>query len=263
MPMPDAPRIVLPQQARRELQTLGQAHSTPQALALRARIVLRAGDVDTPSNMHIAHGLGCSHRPVGKWRQRYHDQAFLGRQDALRSGRPRTMLSSMRVRVISVASELPQAQDRTVTRWTLDERVGTVLDDLRNKALSRSSIWRILQEVALKPHKSAYGLNSHDEHFASKADAICQLYVKARALYHQSHWVIGCDEKNRPASVGAHISDEDSQATWPTRAPWTSGYQAFAMSRGSRRATVSASSLRSRLCRPALVPSPFRVSVSR
>jgi transposase len=195
MPTPYAPRIVLPQQARHELQTLVQAHATPQALALRARIVLRAGEVQAPNNVQIAAALGCSNRTVGKWRQRYHDLGLLGLHDASRSGRPRTILSPTRVRVLSVASELPQAQDRTVTRWTLDEIVETLLEELRTKALSRSSIWRILQEVDLKPHKRMYWLNSHDEHFASKADAICQLYGTAQELYQQGHLVICCDEK--------------------------------------------------------------------
>jgi hypothetical protein len=40
MPTPIAPRIILPQNARSDLQTLMRAHSTPQSLALRARIVL-------------------------------------------------------------------------------------------------------------------------------------------------------------------------------------------------------------------------------
>ena len=40
MPTPIAPRIILAQNARVELHTLAQAHSTPQSLALRARMVL-------------------------------------------------------------------------------------------------------------------------------------------------------------------------------------------------------------------------------
>jgi hypothetical protein len=42
MPTPIAPRISLPQNARADLQALARAHSTPQTLALRARIILRA-----------------------------------------------------------------------------------------------------------------------------------------------------------------------------------------------------------------------------
>jgi transposase len=50
-----------------------------------------------------------------------------------------------------VASALPQDHERPVTRWTLDEIVATLLDTLGTEALSRSSIWRILHEVDLKP----------------------------------------------------------------------------------------------------------------
>src|SRR6266567_223383 len=195
MPTPFAPRIILAQNARSDLQTLARAHSAPQWLALRAQIILRAAEADTPSNVQIGHDLGCSNRTVGKWRQRYHHLGFQGLQDAPRSGRPRTIVPATRVRVISVASDLPQAQDRPVTRWTLAEIVATLLDALNTDAISRSSIWRILQEVDLKPHKSAYWLNSHDEQFASKAQVICQLYAKALAYYQQNRLVICCDEK--------------------------------------------------------------------
>ena len=63
------------------------------------------------------------------------------------------------------------------------------------QTLSRSSVWRILHAIDLKPHKSAYWLNSHDEHFDAKARAICQLYVQALTAYQQGHLIICCDEK--------------------------------------------------------------------
>jgi transposase len=195
MPTPFAPRIILAHNARTHLHTVAHAHSTPQSLALRARIVLRAADADTPTNTHIGRQLGCSPRTVGKWRRRYHDQGMAGLHDAVRSGRPRTILSPTRVQVISVASTLPQDQDRPVPRWTLEEIVATVLDDLHSDALSRSSVWRILNDLDLKPHKSEYWLNSHDAHFAAKAHAICQLYIQALDYYHQGRLVICCDEK--------------------------------------------------------------------
>jgi hypothetical protein len=46
MPTPIAPPIILSQNARTDLQTVARAHSTPQSLALRARIVLRAAKLD-------------------------------------------------------------------------------------------------------------------------------------------------------------------------------------------------------------------------
>jgi DDE superfamily endonuclease len=103
--------------------------------------------------------------------------------------------SSTRVQVISVASALPQDQERTVTRWTLEEIVATLLDALHTETISRASIWRILHDVDLKPHKSAYWLKSHDEDCDAKAHTICQLYAKAIEFYKHGRLVICCDEK--------------------------------------------------------------------
>ena len=45
-------------------------------------------------------------------------------------------------------------------------------------------------------HKSEYWLNSHDEDFDTKAQTICQLYVKALKSFEQGRLVICCDEKS-------------------------------------------------------------------
>src|SRR5712691_6941296 len=195
MPTPIAPPITLPQNARLDLQTLARAHSTPQSLALRARMILRAAALDRPTNLQIGHELGCSNLTVGKWRRRYVDRGLPGLQDAIRSGRPRAIVSPTRVQVISVAGTLPQDQERTVTRWTLDELVATLRETLNTAPISRSSIWRILQDADLKPHKSEYWLNSHDEDFDAKAHDICQLYAKALESYQHNRLLICCDEK--------------------------------------------------------------------
>ena len=195
MPTPFAPPGILAQNARADLHPLLRAHSTPQSLALRARIVLRSADGDRPSNLQISRELGCDNHTVGKWRRRYRDQGLSGLQDAVRPGRPKIIAPPTRVHVISVASTLPQEQDRPVTRWSLAELVTAVLETLHTAPISRASIWRILHEVDLKPHKSAYWLNSHDEDFEVKAHTICQLYVQALEAYEQGRLVICCDEK--------------------------------------------------------------------
>lgn len=195
MPTPVAPRLILSHDAHRDLHLLTRAHSTPQALALRARIVLRAAEPDTPSNLQIGRDLGCSNRTVGKWRRRYSDHGLASLQDAVRSGRPRSVSSQARVTIISAASQLPQDQERTVTRWSVDELVERVIEVLPTLSISRSTIWRVLEELDLKPHKSEYWLNSHDEDFDAKASDICQLYHQAQSFYQQGRLVISCDEK--------------------------------------------------------------------
>jgi transposase len=196
LPTPIAPRISLAQNAQADLQALARAHATPQALALGARLLLRAGQPDNPTHLNIAQDLGCSNLTVGKWRRRYQAQGLAGLQDAPRPGPPKTIASPTRVQVISVASTLPQDQDRSVTRWTLDEMVTALLETPGTDAISRASIWRILEDVDLKPHKSEYWLNSHDEDFEVKAQPICQLYVGALEAYAQERLVICCDEKS-------------------------------------------------------------------
>jgi DDE superfamily endonuclease len=94
-----------------------------------------------------------------------------------------------------VASTLPHDQERTVTRWTLDEIVATLLDALHTATISRSSIWRILHDMDLKPHKSASWLHSPDADFDAKAHTICQLDAHAIEASQQGRLVMCGDEK--------------------------------------------------------------------
>jgi transposase len=151
MPTPIAPRISLPQNARTNLQALARAHSTPQTLALRARIILRAGELESPTNLNIAHELGCSNLTMGKWRRRYQDLGVAGLQDAPRPGRPRTIASPTRVQVISVASTLPQNQNRTVTRWTLNEIVTALSKRLKRHEVTAAGLQRDSSSKVLRP----------------------------------------------------------------------------------------------------------------
>jgi transposase len=61
--------------------------------------------------------------------------------------------------------------------------------------MSRSTIQRILTEADLKPHKSAYWLNSHDKDFEAKAKEICRLYLDAPLLWQMGELVLSTDEK--------------------------------------------------------------------
>jgi DDE superfamily endonuclease len=62
-------------------------------------------------------------------------------------------------------------------------------------AMSRATIWRVLHDADLKPHRSVYWLNSHDPDFDSIAKAICGCYVQAPRLYDHGELLICTDEK--------------------------------------------------------------------
>ena len=69
MATPFPPRVVLSNEERSELERLVRACSTGQQLALRARIVLLAGD--GWNNLQIARELGVDDETPGHWRRRW------------------------------------------------------------------------------------------------------------------------------------------------------------------------------------------------
>ncbi len=103
---------------------------------------------------------------------------------------------SQQLEVIATASSSTPEEGRTATRWSLDDLAATLINQAAHAcAMSRSTIWRILDEADLKPHRSVYWLNSHDPDFDAKARAICRLYLEAPRLYQRGNLVICCDEK--------------------------------------------------------------------
>lgn len=100
-----------------------------------------------------------------------------------------------RLTVITIASSLPGDYDCPATRWSLDDIAATMVNQAHHEKMSRSTLWRILEETDLKPHRSVYWLNSHDPDFPTKAEAIGRLYVAAPRLYEQGRLVICSDEK--------------------------------------------------------------------
>jgi putative transposase len=89
MPVPLAPPITLAGDEQSRLESIVRAHSTPQALAFRCQVILRAAAPDRPSNLQVASELRCNRHTVGRWRHRYLEQGLSGLQDAPRPGRPR------------------------------------------------------------------------------------------------------------------------------------------------------------------------------
>ena len=89
MPVPLARPVSLSTDAHAQLVSLVRAHSTPQALAFRCRLILRTAAPEQPSNVQVATEMACERHTVGRWRQRYLTHGLQGLQDAPRPGRPR------------------------------------------------------------------------------------------------------------------------------------------------------------------------------
>jgi hypothetical protein len=100
-----------------------------------------------------------------------------------------------RVGVITLACSKAEDNHSPDSRWSLDELAFRLVNEVAQGEMSRATIWRILEQADLKPHRSVYWLNSHDPDFDAKAKEICQLYVNAPRLYQQGRLVICADEK--------------------------------------------------------------------
>ena len=81
--------LVLSESERAELGALAARRKTAQALALRAKIALLAGD--GVANKDIAAKLDLDPATVGKWRRRFLADRLEGLRDEPRSGAPRTV----------------------------------------------------------------------------------------------------------------------------------------------------------------------------
>lgn len=125
-PKPTA--ITLSDAEQQELEQLARRHSTPQQLALRARIVLAAAD--GANNYQIVRQLAVSLGTVRRWRARWRalqpvsleDLPLLERlTDAPRPGKPTQISAEQVCQIVALACELPRDAQRPISQWTARE----------------------------------------------------------------------------------------------------------------------------------------------
>ena len=88
MPVPIACPVTLVPEEHARLESLVRAHSTPQALAFRCRLILRIAAPDRPSNLHVATELACERHTVGPVAAEVSGARLPRPADAPRAGRP-------------------------------------------------------------------------------------------------------------------------------------------------------------------------------
>ena len=122
---PKPPAIDLLDVERQELDALTRRHTTPQQLALRARIVLAAAD--GANNGQIARQLEVSVNMVRRWRERWlilqpaslEDVPVAERwTDAPRPGKPGRITDEQACQITALACETPPGSDRPISDWT-------------------------------------------------------------------------------------------------------------------------------------------------
>jgi transposase len=159
-----APSIHLDAVQRAQLQQLVKTPSTPQSLAVRARIVLAAAE--RQSNQEIALGLSVPAITVGKWRGRYARLGLEGLGDVPRSGRPRRHGPAVWEKVQHRVCQQPEAQ----SRWS----VRTLARELK---LPSTTVHRILVQSHLRPHRLRTFTFRPDPDFEAKLLDVVGLYL--------------------------------------------------------------------------------------
>ena len=155
------------------------------------------------SNFQIAAEFDCNRHTVAGWRTATSQTDWLASRTCRGRDDRDDFPPSERLDLINLASSTTEQQGCPATRWSLDDLAATLINrTAHDLAMSRSTIWRILDEADLKPHRSVYWLNSHDPDFDAKAQEICKLYIKAPMMYQQGRLVICCDEKTGMQALG-------------------------------------------------------------
>src|SRR5262245_22147862 len=135
---PKPPPIELTEPERQELELLVRRHTTPQQIALRARIVLAAAD--GANNCQIVRHLAISRDSVRLWRERYlalqpatlDDLPIADRlSDAPRPGKPRHLTAEQECHIVALACEPPQDSQRPISQWSGRE----IADEVKQRGI--------------------------------------------------------------------------------------------------------------------------------
>ena len=161
-----AASIEITSEERQVLEEYTRRRTTAQALALRARIVLRCAEGG--DNTAIAADMKLNRGTVARWRQRFHELRLEGLHDEPRPGAPRTISDDAVERVIVDTLE---STPKGATHWS-------TRDMAKHSGLSHSTIGRIWRAFGLQPHRSETFQLSNDPLFVEKVRDIVGLYLE-------------------------------------------------------------------------------------
>jgi len=185
MPGPQPDPVELSESENNELQRLVNKHTTPQQIALRARVILLAAE--GLNHRQIGRELKISRDMARTWRRRWIDSADSEisaekrLQDAARSGRPPTFSVEQLTHVYAIACEDPRESGRPISHWTNRELADELMKRQIVEQISPRHVGRLLEEADLKPHQIRYWLTpSDDEQFDEKVHDICNVYLTAQ-----------------------------------------------------------------------------------
>jgi transposase len=202
MPTSQATTVNLTEDEQTGLDQLVRRHNISQQIALRARVILAAGQGKT--NSAIAAALAVSINLVQRWRNRwakaqtisYDDLSIEDRlQDAPRPGAPLKITADQRCQIEALACEKPEKSGRPISQWTAREIADELMTRQIVASISGRHAARLLKEADLKPHLNRYWLTpAYEADFAAKIADINGIYAQAPELTNQGQHIESVDE---------------------------------------------------------------------
>jgi putative transposase len=140
--------VTLSPEQKAALERLPRAHRTPQQLALRAWIILLAGD--GKGVRETARMVGAEAKTVRFWRRRWlagkdEDRVADRLADAPRSGAPATFAAEQVCAIVALACEPPSASGRPITHWSQSELAREAVKRGLVASISQRSVGRMLK----------------------------------------------------------------------------------------------------------------------
>ena len=142
--------ICLSTEERSELERLIRSHSTPQQLALRARMIVLAAD--GVGVCESAQRLGVWRKGVSLWRACWlaggaGETATDRLQDAPRSGAPATITAEQTCAIVALACERPDDGGVPISHWSASDLAREAVSRGIVTSISPRSVGRILKRI--------------------------------------------------------------------------------------------------------------------
>ena len=194
--------LQLSEEERAELEKLKRSRNLPAGRASRVNLVLL---LDQGLNsLEISQKLNISAQTVCKWRKRFQEQGINGLGDEPRPGRPRRISEE---RVAELLQKTLADKPKGATHWSCRRFAEA-------NQVSKSTVQRIWNAFALKPHRHQSFKLSTDPNFVDKLVDVTGLYLNPpdKAL------VICVDEKSQCQAL------ERTQPVLPLGMGYIEGY---------------------------------------
>lgn len=190
-----------------EARRLFLARTAASHLRQRAHLVLLLHEYPTLSNAAAAARLDLHPNSIRRWRRRWAGGQFTLEDDPGRGRKPVFSLLDRAV-ITSIACDVVARTGNPLSRQSSTDLASRARDEL-NKPISRSTVWRILDEDAIKPWQYEHWIFPRASNFFEKAAVVLDLdegYWQGERIDPFDR-IISSDEKTSiPARIRCHAT---------------------------------------------------------